>query len=62
MMNLTMMASPKKAIGVLKVDAGDWEGTFSEGCFHCFLSNGFLTLGFAVFMFHPKTIDMGTNA
>ena len=70
MTNLTMAASPQKAIGVLKVEAGDWEGTFSEGCCHRFLSNGFLSLdasrglpgGFTVFMFHPKTIDMGTKA
>ena len=61
----------RSAIGVLKVEAGDWEGTFSEGCCHRFLSNGFLSLeasrgllpgGFTVFMFHPKTIDMGTKA
>ena len=70
MTNLTMSASPQKAIGVLKVEAGDWEGTFSEGCCHRFLSNGFLSLeasrglpgGFTVFMFHPKTIDMGAKA
>ena len=65
---LIMTSSPQKAIGVLKVEAGDWEGTFSDGCFHRFLSNGYLSLeasrgipgGFTVFMmFHPKTIDMG---
>ena len=64
---LIMTSSPQKAIGLIKVKAGDWEGTFSEGSFHRFLSNGFLSLeasrgipgGFTVFMFHPKTIDMG---
>jgi hypothetical protein len=67
---LITTSSPQKAIGVLKVEAGDWEGTFSEGCCHRFLSNGFLSLeasrgipgGFTVFMFHPKTIDMGGKA
>ena len=71
MTTLIMTSSPQKAIGVLKVEAGDWEGTFSEGCCHRFLSNGFLSLeasrgippgGFTVFMFHPKTIDIGGKA
>ena len=70
MSSLIMTSSPQKAIGILKVEAGDWEGTFSDGCFHRFLSNGFLSLeesrripgGFTVFMFHPKTIDMGGKA
>ena len=70
MTSLTMSASPQKAIGVLKVEAGDWEGMFSEGCCHRFLSNGYLSLeasrgipgGFTVFMFHPKTVDMGGKA
>ena len=67
---LVSSSSPQKAIGVLKVESGDWEGTFSDGCYHRFLSNGFLSLeasrgipgGFTVFMFHPKTIDMGGKA
>jgi hypothetical protein len=70
MTSLITTSSPQKAIGILKVEAGDWEGTFSDGCFHRFLSNGFLSLeasrgipgGFTVFMFHPKTIDMGGKA
>ena len=70
MSSLTKSASPQKAIGILKVEAGDWEGMFSEGCCHRFLSNGFLSLeasrgipgGFTVFMFHPKTVDMGGRA
>ena len=64
---LIMTSSPQKAIGILKVKSSNWEGTFSDGCFHRFLSHGFLSLeaswgipgGFTVFMFHPKTIDMG---
>ena len=44
MTSLTMSASLQKAIGVLKVEAGDWEGMFSEGCCHRFLSNGYLSL------------------
>ena len=67
---LITTSSPQKAIAVLKVEAGDWEGTFSEGCCHRFLSNGFLSLeasrgipgGFTVVMFHPKTIDIGGKA
>ena len=64
---LIMTSSPQKDIGVLKVESGDWEGALSKnGCFHRFLSHGFLSLeaswgipgGFTVFMFHPKTIDM----
>jgi hypothetical protein len=70
MTSLIMTSSPQKAIGVIKVETGDWEGTFSDGSFHRFLSNGFLSLeasrgipgGFTVFMFHPKTIDMGGKA
>ena len=67
MFSLIMTSFPQKAIGILKVEAGDWEGTFSDGCFRRFLSKRFLSLeaswgipgGFTVFMFHPKTIDMG---
>ncbi len=70
MVNLTKSLSPQKAIGILKVEAGEWEGMFSEGCCHRFLSNGFLSLeasrgipgGFTVFMFHPSTVDMGNKA
>jgi hypothetical protein len=70
MTSLIMTSSPQKAIGILKVEAGDWEGTFSDGCFHRFLSNGYLSLeasrgipgGFTVFMFHPKTVDMSGKA
>jgi hypothetical protein len=67
MTNLTISTSPPKSH---RSFAGDWEGTFAEGCCHRFLSNGFLSLGasrglpggFTVFMFHPKTIDMGAKA
>ncbi|KAI2491616.1 hypothetical protein MHU86_22933 [Fragilaria crotonensis] len=47
----------------------DWEGTFSVGGFHKMLSNGFLSQdpnranpgGFTIFMFHPKTVDLGSK-
>ena len=69
MITLTKSATPQKAIGLLKNRALDWEGTFSEGCCHRLLANGFLSLetnkanpgGFTVFMFHPRTVDMGTR-
>ncbi|KAI2493347.1 hypothetical protein MHU86_21192 [Fragilaria crotonensis] len=69
MKTLTKSATPQKAIGLLKNRALDWEGTFAEGCCHRLLANGFLSLetnranpgGFTVFMFHPRTVDMGTR-
>jgi hypothetical protein len=67
MTTLTKSKTPQKAIGLLKNRALDWEGTFAEGCCHRLLANGFLSLetnranpgGFTVFMFHPRTVDMG---
>ena len=61
--------APQKAIGLLRAETRDWEGTFSDGCVHRFLSSGFLSLnanradpgGFTVFMFHPKTITVGSK-
>jgi len=69
MTGLMTAKAPQKAIGLLKAETRDWEGTFSDGCLHRFLSNGFLSIeanranpgGFTVFMFHPKTIEMGTK-
>ena len=70
MITLTKSATPQKAIGLLKNRALDWEGTFAEGCCHRLLANGFLSLetnranpgGFTVFMFHPRTVDMGNKS
>ena len=69
MVTLTTAGTPQKAIGLLKAASRSWEGTFSEGCCHKFLSAGFLSQesnlanpgGFTVFMFHPKSVDMGTK-
>jgi len=69
MTNLMTSKAPQKAIGLLKAETRDWEGTFSDGCLHRFLSNGFLSIeanranpgGFTIFMFHPKTIEMGSK-
>ena len=61
--------TPQKAIALLKSETRYWEGTFSEGCVHRFLSSGFLSLnanraepgGFTLFMFHPKTVAMSDS-
>ena len=71
MTNLTMMKTPQKAVlGQLKTETRDWAGTFSEGCCHRLLSTGQLSEEtnqanpgrFTIFMFHPKTVDMGNKA
>jgi hypothetical protein len=67
MKTLTKLKSPQKAIGLLKAEMRDWRGTFSDGGCHRFLSNGFLSSdnnranpgGFTVFMFLPKSFDIG---
>ena len=67
MKTLTMTKTPQKAVGQLKTETRDWAGTFSEGCCHRLLSTGLLSEetnranpgGFTIFMFHPKTVDMG---
>jgi hypothetical protein len=58
------------SVSLLRAATRAWEGTFSDGCCHRLLANGFLSTesnpanpgGFTVFMFHPKTVDMGTKA
>jgi hypothetical protein len=70
MLNLTASKTPQKAINLLQSETRDWEGTFSVGGFHKMLSNGFLSQdanranpgGFTVFMFYPKTADIGGKA
>lgn len=69
MMNLTTSKTPQKAINLIQSETRDWEGTFSVGGFHKMLSNGFLSQdpnranpgGFTIFMFHPKTVDLGSK-
>ena len=70
MVALSMTPTPMKAIGLLRAATRAWEGTFSDGCCHRFLSTGFLSQesnlanpgGFTVFMFHPKTMEVNTKA
>ncbi|KAI2496250.1 hypothetical protein MHU86_18254 [Fragilaria crotonensis] len=69
MRNLTTSTTPQKALNLIQSEMRDWEGTFSVGGFHRMLSNGFLSQdpnranpgGFTIFMFHPKTVDLGTK-
>ena len=69
MTTLTMTKTPQKAVGQLKTETRDWPGTFSEGCCHRLLSTGLLSEeanranpgGFTLFMFHPKTVEMGSK-
>ena len=71
MKTVTMTTTPQKALNLLvRAETGNWEGTFTEGCGHSMLSSGLLSPeanranpgGFTVFMFHPKTVDMGAKA
>ena len=43
MVTLSMTPTPMKAIGLLRAATRAWEGTFSDGCCHRFLSTGFLS-------------------
>ena len=69
MTTLTMIKTPQKAVGQLKTETRDWPGTFSEGCCHRLLSTGLLSEeanranpgGFTIFMFHPRTVEMGSK-
>ena len=70
MSTVTMTKTPQKAVALLRAATRGWEGTFSDGCCHRLLANGFLSTeanpanpgGFTIFMFHPKTVDMGAKA
>ena len=67
MSSLSTTKSPHKAIGLLLGETLEWEGTFCPGSFHKFLAGGFRSMennganpgGFTLFMFHPKTVEMG---
>ena len=67
MTGLTMSKTPQKAISLIQSETRDWEGTFSVGGFHRMLSHGFMSNeanrsnpgGFTLFMFHPKTVELG---
>ena len=70
MSTVTMTKTPQKAVSLLRAATRGWEGTFSVGCCHRLLANGFLSTeanpanpgGFTIFMFHLKTVDMGAKA
>jgi hypothetical protein len=70
MKSLSRSKTPQKAVALLKAATRPWNGTFSEGGCHRFLSNGFLSLdanksnpgGFTVFMFFPKALDISGKA
>ena len=69
MTNLITSKTPQKAINLIQSETRDWEGTFSVGGFHRMLSHGFLSQdpnranpgGYTIFMFHPKTVDLGSK-
>jgi hypothetical protein len=69
MKNLATSKTPQKAFNLIQSETRDWEGTFSAGGFHKLLSHGFLSQdpnranpgGFTIFMFYPKTVDLGVK-
>jgi hypothetical protein len=69
MKNLVTSTTPQKAFNLIQSETRDWEGTFSAGGFHKLLSHGFLSQGpnranpggFTIFMFYPKTVDLGVK-
>ena len=66
MSQLSKETSASKALQQVVNESKDWEGTFSHGGFHKFLSSGFVSQeqnrgnpgGFNLFMFHPRTVEM----
>jgi hypothetical protein len=71
MSTVTVTKTPQKAVALLvRAATRGWEGTFSDGCCHCPLANGFLSTeanpanpgGFTIFMFRPETVDMRAKA
>ena len=69
MKSLATSKTPQKAFNLIRSETRDWEGTFSAGGFHKLLSHGFLSQdpnranpgGFTIFMFYPKTVDLGVK-
>lgn len=67
---LVQEKSATRALQLIISESKDWEGTFSAGGFHRFLSTGFIAQeknranpgGFNLFIFHPRTIDVGGSA
>jgi hypothetical protein len=66
MSQLSKETSASKALQQVVNESKDWEGTFSHGGFHKFLSSGFVSQeqnrgnsgGFNLFVFHPRTVEM----
>jgi hypothetical protein len=66
MAQLAKETTATKALQQVVNESKDWEGTFTHGGFHKFLSSGFVSLdqnranpgGFNLFMFHPRTVEM----
>ena len=69
MKTISTTKSPHRAIELLKGETLEWEGTFCPGSFHKFLAGGYRSLennganpgGFTIFMFHPKTVEIGVK-
>ena len=67
MSQLAKEKTATRGLQLIQSEAKDWEGTFSPGGFHRFLSTGFVSQeinranpgGFNLFMFHPRTVDLG---
>jgi hypothetical protein len=61
--------TPQKAFNLIQSETRDWEGTFSASGFHKLLSHDFLSQdpnranprGFTIFVFYPKTVDLGVK-
>ena len=67
MVQLSKEKTATRALQLIQSEAREWEGSFSAGGFHRFLSTGFLSQGvnrgnpggYTLFMFHTRTKDLG---
>ena len=67
MVQLSKEKTATRALQLIQSEAREWEGSFSAGGFHRFLSTGFLSQevnrgnpgGYTLFMFHTRTTDLG---
>ena len=67
MVQLSKEKTAARALQLIQSEAREWEGSFSAGGFHRFLSTGFLSQevnrgnpgGYTLFMFHTRTTDLG---
>jgi hypothetical protein len=66
MVQLSKEKTASRALQLIQSEACEWEGSFSAGGFHRFLSTGFLSQevnrgnpgGYTHFMFHTRTTDL----